>query len=38
MAKSKGADRPVGFSGKAVKKREKRNAKRRNRGKGSKDG
>ena len=38
MAKKKGVIQPVGFSSKAVKKKEKRNIKRKSRGKGRKDG
>jgi len=38
MAKDKkGKDRPIGFSKKAIKKREKRNLKRKSRGKGSRN-
>jgi len=38
MAKQKGVVQPVGFSKKAVKKKEKRDTKRKGRGKGSKHG
>ncbi len=37
MAKAKGTGRPTGFSSKAVKKKEKKNLKRKGRGKGSKN-